>query len=360
MLGTLAVVLVFGGLIFVHELGHFFFARLFGMGVKTFSLGFGPVLFSFKRGKTVYQLAALPFGGFCSLVGEEKVEDLPEPFTLEESFSLRPAWQRFFVVLGGALFNLILAWLICWSIAYTSGRPVMLPEVGRTMENSAAQVAGLKSGDKIINIDGIVIERWEQIPELIQNGGGKEVKVEVKRPDMSESLFFQLTPTRKTVKDIFGDDKELWLLGIEPSQNRIYIPLGFIDSAKEGIIQAYKMIDITIQFLQRLFSGRGNVEEVGSVVSIARVIHAQTEYGITNVLFIAALISVNLGVINLLPIPVLDGGTLVFLTIEMIFRKPLPESFRYRASVVGMAILISLTIILMVKDIFVWVRDVWF
>lgn len=423
MLGTLAVILVFGGLIFFHELGHFTIARFFGMGVKTFSLGFGPALFSFQRGKTVYQLAAIPLGGFCSLVGEEKIEDLPKPFTLEESFSLRPAWQRFFVVLGGSLFNLILAWLICWGIAYAYGRPYMLPEIGRTQAESAAQRSGLLPGDMILSISGQPVERWEQISGLVQASQGKALLLEIKREATSETgtaapggepgkinapsepagtsatsatgttggatgeatgentrhsearpgrqaqdasqgashiLSIEVTPDRRVVQNIFGDDQELWIMGIEPSNNRIFQELGFWEAAKTGVSEAYRMLELTLEFLKRLLSGKGKMEEVGSAVSIARVVHAQTEHGLSNVLFIAALISVNLGVLNLLPIPVLDGGTLLFLTIEMIFRKPVPESFRIRAAMIGMALLLSLTALLMVKDIAAWVRDAWF
>lgn len=418
MLGTLAVILVFGGLIFFHELGHFAIARFFGMGVKTFSLGFGPALFSFKSGKTVYQLAAIPLGGFCSLVGEEKIEDLPEPFTLEESFSLRPAWQRFFVVLGGSLFNLILAWLICWGIAYLYGKPYMLPEVGKTKVESAAERAGLKPGDMILSINGQPMELWEQISGAVQASQGAPLTLEISRkpaaatsdlgavgqstepqpennvlqesqspvsgtreeqsapsstPEAATGVLVESTgeaapqilsieviPTKSVVQNIFGDDQELWLMGIEPSNTRMFKELGFWEAAKTGVTEAYRMLDLTLEFLKRLLSGKGKMEEVGSAVSIARVVHAQSEYGLSNVLFIAALISVNLGVLNLLPIPVLDGGTLLFLAIEMIFRKPVPENFRMRAAMAGMALLLSLTAILVVKDIVVWVKEAWF
>ena len=361
MSGILAVILVFGGLIFFHELGHFAFARLFGMGVKTFSLGFGPRIFSFRWGKTVYQLAALPLGGFCSLVGEEKIEDLPEPFTLEESFSLRPAWQRFFVIMGGSLFNLILAWIICWGIAYSYGKPYMLPEIGNVMAQSAAEEAGLKKGDMIQTINNITINKWEEISVAIQAEQGKEIYLEVRRQGEPENLALKATPAKKTLKNIFGDDTELWVLGIEASNSsRMFEALTFSEAAKVGMGEAYRMIDLTVQFLHRLVSGQGKMDEVGSAVSIARVVHAQSENGLSNVLFLAALISVNLGVLNLLPIPVLDGGTLVFLVYEMIVRRPLPEKFRYIVTIAGMGLLISLSVVLMIKDIVNWVKDAWF
>ncbi|MEG6594060.1 site-2 protease family protein, partial [Desulfovibrio sp. 1188_IL3213] len=155
MLTTIiAVTLVLGGLIFFHELGHFAVARGFGMGVSTFSLGFGPKILKRKWGKTEYALSLIPLGGYVALVGEQDDSELPEGFTREESFSLRPAWQRLLVVAAGPVANMLLAWLLCWILAFAWGTPQLLPQVGGLVENSPAAKAGVEAGDTIVSING--------------------------------------------------------------------------------------------------------------------------------------------------------------------------------------------------------------
>lgn len=349
MIGTLAVVLVFGGLIFFHELGHFAAARAFGMGVKTFSLGFGPALLSFKRGKTICRVAALPLGGYVSLVGESEDAEIPDGFTAEESFSLRPAWQRFLVILAGPVFNLLLAWLICWGLMCTGGREFLPPVIGEIVADSPAAESPLRPGDTIISVDGVQVGRWLDIAPLVQRGGGKPVVVTSEQPD-GVRVTFAVTPERISQTSAEGHTIESWAMGIKAGavERREF---GFFAAAVEGMAEAGRMAAIIWNALGDLVSRKVPFDNVGGPILIAQAIHTQTEHGIASVLMLAALISVNLGVLNLLPIPVLDGGHLVFLVVEMVGRRPVPMKVREKAMFAGLALLLFIMVAATFNDV---------
>ncbi len=349
MLGIIAVILVFGGLIFFHELGHFLVARSFSMGVRTFSLGFGPALFSRTVGKTRYQVAAVPLGGFVALVGETPDAEIPAPFTAAESFSLRPAWQRFLVIAAGSVFNLLLAWLICWGLMWTGGRSVIPPVVGEIIANSAAASSPLRPGDTVVSINGAHIETWNQMPPLVQKNGEKPMAVTVKRPT-GETVTFSLTPTPLTGGNGRGGEARALGMGIRPKEvlNQSY---SFLESAREGMYDAANMVRLTWKALAGLLTREIAADNVGGPIMIAQTIYDQAGHGLMNVLVIAALISVNLGVLNLLPIPVLDGGHLFFLLTEMITRHAVPPKVQEKAMMVGIVLLISLMVFATFNDV---------
>ena len=349
MTGTIAVILVFGGLIFFHELGHFLLARCFRMGVQVFSLGFGPTLFSCKRGKTVYQVAALPLGGYVSLVGESAKADIPEPFTPAESFSLRPAWQRFCVLAAGSVFNLLLAWFICWGLMWSNGRSEVPPVVGSILEGSAAADSPIRLGDRVLSIDGQAITVWENLPAIIRASQDKELVFTVRSLD-GETRTFPLTPTllKQTAPD--GRKFENWGIGITATE-AIRHEYGFFQSAKEGLIEAGNMLSFIWGALGDLLSRKVDFDNVGGPILIAQTIYQQADQGMLNVLTIAALISVNLGVLNLLPIPVLDGGHLLFLLLEMIFRRPVPVAVQNTAALAGIFLLLALMVMATFNDV---------
>lgn len=347
--GITAVVLVFGGLIFFHELGHFLVARSFGMGVKTFSLGFGPAIFSRRRGKTVYQIAAVPLGGFVSLVGETPTAEIPDGFTEEENFSLRPAWQRFCVIAAGSLFNLLLAWIICWGLLWSNGRTVIPPVVGEILPNSAAAESPLRVGDRIVSLNGIAVSRFEDMPPIVQRGKGKEILVVARRPD--ESLItFTLTPTLLSQTHGDGRAMETWGMGVRPDKGERE-EFGFIEAAGQGILEAGNMVAFTWKALGELVSRKVAFDNVGGPILIAQVIYKQAEHGLFGLLMLAALISVNLGVLNLLPVPVLDGGHLIFLLVEMAGRRPVPAKIQEKAMFVGLFLLIGLMLAATFNDV---------
>ena len=347
--GILAVLLVFGGLIFFHELGHFLIARAFGMGVKTFSLGFGPAILSRKRGKTVYQVAAVPLGGFVSLVGETPEADVPDEFTEAENFSLRPAWQRFFVIAAGSVFNLLLAWLVCWGLMWSVGRTVVPPVVGEIIAGSAAETSPLESGDRILSLNGAGISRFQDMPPIVQNGEGKDLTVVAEKAD-GTLITFTLVPTQLTYEDGEGGSAQSWSMGIRPLRSD-HEEYGFFESAWQGMVEAKNMVAFTWKALGDLVSRKVAFDNVGGPILIAQVIYKQMDHGLISVLMLAALISVNLGVLNLLPIPVLDGGHLIFLLVEMAGRKPVPAAVQEKAMMVGLFLLISLMLAATFNDV---------
>ncbi len=346
--GVLTVVLVFGGLIFFHELGHFLAARSFGIGVRTFSLGFGPVLVSRTFGNTKYQWALLPLGGYVSIVGESADAEIEAPFTAKESFSLRPAWQRFIVIAAGAVFNLILAWLICWGVAVVHGKTEILPKVGTVEVGSPAEQAGLRKGDLILAVDGTTLRVWEEFSPQVQKGRGASVKIEVERDGARVKL--EVVPQVRTAKTLWGEEIQRWTVGVYPAGEVRTVPLNFAEASVEGMKSAGRMIHLTWKFLEGLFVQTVKVQDLSGPVGVVTVIY-DNSVSLTATLLLAAAISVNLGVVNLLPIPVLDGGHLLFLLLEMIFRRPLPVRVQNYAMILGLCFLCTLMVATVVFDV---------
>lgn len=350
---ALAVVLVLGGLIFFHELGHFSMARLLGIGVRTFSLGFGPRVLTLRRGKTDYCLSVVPLGGYVSLAGEEDEEEentssasAPtenEPiFEPEEEFSKHPAWHRLLVVLAGPVANFLLAFILYWGIAWAQGQAYLLPEVGSVLKDSPAAAAGLAAGDRIVSVSGNEVRDWREISQGVGALNGAPVTIVIARDGIERTLT--LTPKPGNVPTVFGEQKQVWLLGIEASGNTGVIPLGPGQAVIAGIEKTWGVITFTLESIAKLAQRVVPLDNVGGPILIAQMIGEQTGHGLVSVLLLAALISVNLGILNLLPIPVLDGGHIVFFTLEMIMGKPVSVGVRAASAKVGMALLLMLMV----------------
>lgn len=347
--GIILAIVVLGFLIFFHELGHFCLARLFGMGVKTFSLGFGPRLAGFKYGKTDYQVAAIPLGGYVSLVGQDPSEDLPEGFTAQEEFSSRPPWQRFLVILAGPLFNLILAWFIYWGMFAANGQIVMLPVAGAVQADSPAAQAGVMPQDRFTSINGVAINAWSDIPELVQASNGTPLALSIDR--QGQEVALTITPRQQPGKSIFGEDIKRWVIGVEYSGAYEQIPLGFLSSARAGFIECANMTDLIVQSLVKLVEGAVPLDSVGGPISIVKMVSDQAEHGISPVLMLAAFISINLFLLNLLPIPVLDGGHILFLCLEMVSRRKVPARVQEVTTSFGFFLLLLLMGLVIFNDI---------
>ncbi len=348
MTGVIAVLLVFGGLIFFHELGHFLVARFFNIGVKVFSLGFGPVVFSRMRGKTTYQIAAVPLGGYVALVGETSDAEIPAPFTAADSFSLHPAWQRFFVAAAGSVFNLLLAWLICWGMLFSYGKQELLPVLGEVQANTPA-AATLAKGDILQKINGLTISRWYEIPLFVTQSQGRPVNLEFTRA--GEKRTTVIIPERRTQKDLLGRSVENWIIGVGPSGEAHSRSLGFFEAAGEGVKKTRDMIALTWEIVAGLFNRTVAADNLGGPIGIVQMIYTQTDAGIIPLLSLMAFLSINLGILNLLPIPVLDGGHLLFLTLEMLFKRPVPLKIQERAMVGGLTLLLGLMLFATYNDL---------
>ena len=380
MLTTIiAVVVVLGGLIFFHELGHFAVARGLGMGVSTFSLGFGPKILNYRKGKTEYALSLVPLGGYVALVGESDPKDIPEGFTEKESFALRPAWQRLLVVAAGPAANIILAWLLCWTLALGWGTPVLLPQVGGVVQNGPADKAGIQPGDTIVSINGAAVANWQAMADAITQSNGKTLAVTLSRPDMAPQaddqtradeaaqpeqgmiISVELTPERSIRKTIFGEEESAWLIGIRNSGAVRLVQHGFADAAIAGAGQTADMVSLTWQSFVKLAERVVPLDQVGGPIMIMQMVGKQAHEGLAGLLALAALISINLGILNLLPIPVLDGGQIVFCLWEIIFRRPLNARLQDYAMRAGIALLVALMLLATYNDLWRILKNTgWF
>ena len=345
--GVVAVVVVLGGLIFFHELGHFVFARLFGFGVRTFSLGFGPRLWSRRRGKTDYCLSLVPLGGYVALVGQGGVEeelqkdaDDDRTFAEREMFFNRPAWQRLVVIAAGPVANFMLAWLIYACLALFQGSSYLLPVIGKTMPDSPAALAGLAAGDTIVGINAAPVTEWSQISQAVNASAGAALELDVRRGN--ETITLRITPRQAQRTTIFGEQVQAWQIGIVAEGTMGHVPLGPGSALVQGLRDTWNMLRLTAESIVKLFQRVVPFDAVGGPILIAQAVGQQARSGILNVLGIAALISVNLGLLNLLPIPVLDGGHIVFLTLEMLLRRPISLKVQEFSARVGFVLLIGL------------------
>lgn len=353
LITIIAIIIVLGGLIFFHELGHFILARILGIGVSTFSLGFGPKILKHKYGKTEYALSLVPLGGYVALVGESDAADLPDGFNMAESFATRPAWQRLLIIAAGPIANILLAWLLCWLLAFCWGTPVLQPVIGGIMADSPAARAGLAPGDRVEAINGKPVESWDAMSRLIAESDGKPILLTVLRKDngKDQTLQLDLTAEKSTRKTIFGEEETAWLIGVRAGNAISTRPESFWNAALAGARQTWNMVSLTWQSFVKLVQRVVPLDQVGGPIMIAQMVGEQAHQGLPGLLALTALISVNLGILNLLPIPVLDGGQIVFCIYEMIFRRPLPLKAQEYATRAGLILLIALMLLATFNDV---------
>lgn len=344
---AIAIILVLGGLIFFHELGHFLVARLLGVGVKAFSLGFGPKVAGFTRGQTQYKLSLIPLGGYVQLAGESGQEE--EDFPHDKLFMSKPPALRMLVVAAGPFFNFLLAFLIYWALILNQGLTALVPSVGQVLEGSPAMEAGVRPGDVILAIDGQRLEFFSEIAEKIRDGHGKPVTLLVQRD--SDELTMTMTPRLRKVKTLFGDDEEIPMIGIQASGETIAVPMDTGSSFTAALERTWANATFIVRGIGKMIQGAVSTKEIGGPIMIGQVIGEQAHKGMVEVLLLAAFISVNLGLINLLPIPVLDGGHLLYFLVEMVRGKPLDEKWQAIATRAGLFFLFSLMALALYNDL---------
>lgn len=343
----LSAIVLLGVIIFVHEIGHFLSAKLLGVRVLKFSLGFGPKIYSRKCGETEYLISSIPFGGYVKMFGEEPGEELKEE-DKPLSYSHQPVWKRFIIVSSGPIFNLIFA-VVIFFIIFLYGLPVLLPEVGEVLNSSPAERAGLIKGDTILSIEGHRINQWDEMTKIIHNSPGKNLRFEVRRH--KEAILFSITPEKKVVKDIFGQDKEIGLIGIKPSGNTFIQKSGLFTAMTDSVRRMWEVSVLTVVSIIKLIQRIIPMETIGGPILIVQMAGEQASQGLVNFFLFMAIININLGVLNLLPIPILDGGHILFLGIEAIRRKPLNERFVNIAQRVGLALILFIMAFALYNDI---------
>ena len=343
-----AFVVVLGVLIFFHELGHFLVARFFGVGVEKFSLGFGPKIFGKTIGITDYRISAIPLGGYVKMVGEEPDTEV-EPDQIPLSFTHKHVLKRILIVAAGPLFNVLLAVLIFYGIFQISGTIILKPVIGDVQEGTPAQAAGLKKGDEVVGINGRPIENWDQMAGIIADSQGAPLEVTIRRD--GEARVMSLSPVLKTTKNIFGEDIPRYVIGITAAGDIYTKKLSPIGAIAESLVQTYNIVELTVVSVAKIIQGTVSTKTIGGPIMIAELAGQQAKLGATNLLFFIALISINLAILNILPIPVLDGGHLLFFTIELLIGRPVSIRIREVSQQAGMFVLILLMIFVFYNDI---------
>jgi regulator of sigma E protease len=344
-----AAIIVLGFLVLFHELGHFLVAKRCGVGVLKFSIGFGPTLFGRKVGDTEYVISAVPLGGFVKMVGEDPDEEL-SPGDRQISFQAQPLWKRMAIVLAGPGFNLFFAF-IAFTIVFTlygARLPSDVAKVGGVMDKMPAATAGLQTGDVITAVGDRTIEKWDNLSEAIRAGEGQTVTLTVKRGD--QTLQLPVTPEEKPDKNIFGETVgKAYVIGIERGLDQEAVsPISAIGM---GAQQTVWWVQTLIMSVVKMIQGRIPAKDIGGPILIVQAAGQQARLGLEYLLHFMAVISVNLGVLNLLPIPILDGGHFLFFAIEAVLRKPLNIRHREIAQQVGLVLLICLMAFAFYNDI---------
>ncbi len=355
-MSILFAILMFGFLIFIHELGHFILAKINGVKVLKFSLGFGPKIVSKQIGETEYMLSAVPLGGYVKMLGEdveEGEEEKTAPHDETRSYKNQPVYKRFSIVFAGPLFNLLTAVVIFFFI-FATGVPTLLPVVGETMPDTPAARANLLKGDRITEINGRPVRQWTDITDIIHNNPDKPLAFTIQRN--AKQITVSIKPESKKVKDIFGEEKEVGLIGVKPSGETFSVKANIPDSVKNAFLKTWEISVLTIMGIVKLIQRIIPAETIGGPILIFQLAEKQATAGALSYFFFAAVISINLGVLNLLPIPVLDGGHLLFLIIEGIRKKPLSEKSILVAQRIGLVIIIMLMVFAMYNDIFRLIR----
>lgn len=336
-------VLVISFLVFFHELGHFLAAKHLGVGVNTFSIGFGEKIYTKTINGTEYALSAIPLGGYVSLKGQEDLDPSAKSED-EDSYNKLSPWGRIYILFAGPLFNLILAFFIYIALGYI-GVEKLAPKVGNVLENSAGFSAGIKVDDEILSINGVKIREWDDISKHVTL---EPTNLEILRDGRVINL--SITPKIGASKTIFGEDIKKPLIGISPKAEFVTLyHTGFsaIPFAWNESIKASKLI---IQSLEKLVTGVVPLKEVGGIVAIGDITTKAASISLSVLLVLTALISVNLGILNLFPIPVLDGGHIVFNLYEAVFKKPVNERVFVGLSYFGMACLFALMAFTIIND----------
>ncbi|MFN3509752.1 MAG: RIP metalloprotease RseP [Tsuneonella troitsensis] len=355
-------VLLLGPLVTVHEFGHYLMGRLFGVGVEAFSVGFGKEVVGYtdRRG-TRWRLSALPLGGYCQFKGDMNPASIPDadaiaamtPAERDGSFHHAPLWQRALIVLAGPLTNLVVAVAIFAAFFMMIGKPVQVDPAETNViqsfaEGSVAEAAGVRVGDRIVSIDGEPVAEFRDITERVLMHPGEAIVLGVERE--GERLRVPLTIGTAVERDRFGNESRVGRLGVWSSPIS-YEQVGFVEATRLGFVECANLVRMMVTGIGQILTGQRSVDELGGPIKIAKFSGEQLSLGPVAFVGFAALISLNLAFINLLPIPALDGGHLAFYAAEAVRRKPVGargQEFAFRA---GVAVILALMLFVTVNDL---------
>jgi regulator of sigma E protease len=356
LLTVLAFMLVIGPLVFVHEMGHFLAGRWFGIKAEAFSIGFGREVAGWtdRRG-TRWKIGLLPLGGYVRFAGDMNPASQPDAAWLSlpaheraQTFQAKPVWQRAIVVAAGPFVNFALALLILGGFAVAYGDVRVPPVVGTVLEGSAAAGAGLRQGDRIVAIGGREVDGFDDMIRFVRIRAGERVRVDFERGGERRSADALIGTELQ--RDRFGNEYRFGRLGIGGSKPEI-VPVGLIDAPGVAVKRTGEIIETMVETLGQIVTGRRSVRELGGPLQIAKVSGEQLTLGPEAFVFLLALVSINLGFINLLPVPTLDGGHLLFYAVEAIRRRPLEPQVQEWAFRGGLAAILALMLLVTFNDL---------
>jgi regulator of sigma E protease len=348
MLNAIYFVIVLSILIFVHEFGHFLVARLANVKVLTFSLGFGKKLLTFRKGETEYAVSAVPLGGYVKMLGESTDDVIPEE-EASRSYSNKPPLVRIMIAFAGPFFNILFAALVFFVIFLTGyPTPSTTTRIGQVMKGEPAYEAGLKSGDVVTRIDNKPVSQWTDLQKIVNTSEIRPLKFEINR--QGQVLEIWITPKVRDEKNVFGETVgKVALVGVAPATEIRRESVG--GAVIKAGIDTYNLTELTVVGMVKLIKGSISAKNVGGPILIFQQAGERAKAGKSSFLFFLALISINLGVVNLLPIPILDGGHIFFSIIELIVRRKIPDKTIEVAQKVGIGILVCIMVLATFNDV---------
>lgn len=348
LLHLIPAAIILGLLIFVHELGHFLACRLAGVGVEKFSIGFGPELLAWQGKTTRYSLALIPFGGFVKPQGEtsQEVEErgAPDP----RDFLSASRWSRFFILIAGVAMNFLFAYLLFVAVMLM-GRPVLSTVIGGFVKGYPAETSGLQVGDRVTHLNGAPVANWQEMTMRILRRDETALTFTVIRGGQSRTV--RVVPKLEEGRDIFGQLRRVPRIGIKPAEHFVVEQYGLREALMKGAQLECELTFLTYEALWRLATGALSLRTISGPIGIISLAGHAARLGMVALLQFTAMLSVSLAVINLLPIPALDGGHLVFLAIDAIRRKQLSVSFQERVTQIGFYFLMTLMVLVVYNDL---------
>jgi regulator of sigma E protease len=348
----LIFVLVLGIMVLIHELGHFLIAKAFNVKVLKFALGFGPKIIARDFGETEYSIRYFPLGGFVKMLGEgefdEEADELPPEDELR-AFNNQHALKRMAIIAAGPVFNLGLAVFLFFGIFFFSGKDVITAEVGGFSEVSPAKEAGMIEGDIILSIQGQPISCWDDLKGLIQDSKNIPKHFIVQRGD--QQIEMNITPREQDTQNIFGEEIRSAQIGIISAQKITTLEIGLLQAIDQSISETKKYIVLTCLVVVKLFQGVVPFKTVGGPIMIADMTGEIAKHSFMSLFPFMAIISINLGILNLLPIPILDGGLILFLLLESFMGRPFSLKTQEWAMKIGLSLLVFLMIFVFYNDI---------
>ncbi len=352
----LAFLAVLGPLVFVHEYGHYIVGRWCGVKADTFSIGFGRKILGWtdKRG-TEWKIGWLPLGGYVQFAGDRDAISQPDAEWQQlpadqksHTFPAQPVWKRALIVLAGPVTNFLFAILIFAAFNMTYGVATVPPVIGGVQAGSAAEAAGLRIGDRITGINGQSVDSFGDIPKIVAYDLGRPANLDIARGE--QRLAITLRPRVTTETDGFGNKAEVAIIGIQ-SGALTYARVGPLEAVRASAGQTWNIVQLTGKILGQFATGQRSVKEMGGPIKIAKQSGEQATLGVAALIFFIAFVSINLGFINLLPLPMLDGGHLAFYAYEAIRRRPAPPQAQEWAFRFGFAAIVTLMLVVTFNDL---------